>query len=216
MMPLRCGRALSGNRLGNRKLKGESAMVTERIIGALTFRRGVYAEVEADKTFTATAWILVVIFALLNQLGSFASQNIFDRLVSTGIGLITAIAGFAIAAAVINWVGRRSFSAEVTFNELVRTMGLASIWTAVGVLGIIATFSDALSYILGPVIVISWVALVIAWFVAVHEALDLTWGKTILTVMIGFIPWAIIMSLTGVVLSLLGLTATGFGSLFGL
>jgi hypothetical protein len=191
-------------------------MLTERIIGALTFRRGVYAEVEADKTFTATAWILVVIFALLNQLGSFASQNIFDRLVSTGIGLITAIAGFAIAAAVINWVGRRSFSAEVTFSELVRTMGLASIWTAVGLLGIIAALSDALSCILGPVIVISWVALVIAWFVAVHEALDLTWGKTIITVIIGFIPWAIIMSLTGVVLSLLGLTATGFGSLFGL
>jgi hypothetical protein len=191
-------------------------MLTERITGALTFRRGVYAEVEADKTFTATAWILVVIFALLNQLGSYASQNIFDWLVSAGIGLLTAIAGFAIAAAVISWVGRGIFSAEVTFDELVRTMGLASIWTAVGVLGIIAAFSDALSCILGPVIVISWVALVVAWFVAVHEALDLTWGKTILTVIIGFIPWAIIMALTGVVLSLLGLTASGFGSLFGL
>ena len=191
-------------------------MLTERIIGALTFRRGVYAEVEADKTFTATAWILVVIFALLNQLGSNASQSIFDWLVGAGIGVLTAIAGFVISAAVINWVGRGSFSAEVTFDELVRTMGLASIWTAVGVLGVIAAFSDALSCILGPVIVISWVALVVAWFVAVHEALDLTWGKTIITVIIGFIPWAIIMSLTGVVLSLLGLTATGFGNLFGL
>jgi len=50
-------------------------MLTERIIGALTFRRGVYAEVEADKAFTATAWILVVIFALLNQLGSNASRT---------------------------------------------------------------------------------------------------------------------------------------------
>jgi len=191
-------------------------MLTERIIGALTIRRGVYAEVEADKTFTATAWILVVIFALLNQLGSYASQSIFDWLVGAGIGTLTAIAAFAIAAAVISWVGRGIYNAEVTFNELVRTMGLASIWTAVGVLGVIATFSDTLSCILGPVIVISWVALVVAWFVAVHEALDLTWGKTILTVMIGFIPWAIIMSLTGVVLSLLGLTANGFGSLLGL
>jgi hypothetical protein len=191
-------------------------MLTERIIGALTFRRGVYAEVEADKAFTATAWILVVIFALLNQLGSYASQSIFDWLVGTGIGTLTAIAGFAIAAAVISWVGRGVFNAEVTFNELVRTMGLASIWTAVGVLGVIAAFSDALSCILGPVIVISWIALVVAWFVAVHEALDLTWGKTIITVMIGFIPWAIIMALTGVVLSLLDLTATGFGNLLGL
>jgi hypothetical protein len=191
-------------------------MLTKRIIGALTFRRGIYAEVEADKTFTATAWILVVIFALLNQLGSYASQNIFDWLVGAGIGVLTAIAGFAIAAAVINWVGRGIYGAEVTFNELVRTMGLASIWTAVGFLGVISAFSKALSCILGPVIVISWVALVVAWFVAVHEALDLTWGKTIITVIIGFIPWAIIMALTGVVLSLLGLTATGFGSLLGL
>lgn len=191
-------------------------MLTKRIIGALTFRRGVYAEVEADKTFTATAWILVVIFALLNQLGTKASQGIFDWLVGAGIGLLTAIAGFAIAVAVINWAGRRFFNAEVTFDELVRTMGLASIWTAVGVLGIIAALSTVLSRILGPVIVISWVALVAAWFVAVHEALDLTWGKTIITVIIGFIPWAIIMSLTGIVLSLLGLTANGFGSLFGL
>jgi hypothetical protein len=190
-------------------------MLTNRIIGALTFRRGVYAEVEADKTFTLTAWILVVIFALLNQLGSYTSQGGFDWLVAAGISVLTAIAGFAIAAAVISWVGRR-FNAQVTFNELVRTMGLASIWTLVGVLGIIAALSNALSCILGPMIVVSWVALVIAWFVAVHEALDLTWGKTIVTVMIGFLPWAIIMSLTGVVLSLLDLTTTGFGSLFGL
>ena len=191
-------------------------MLTERIIGALTFRRGVYAEVEADKAFTATAWILVVIFALLNQLGSYASQSIYNWMVSAGIGLLTAIAGFAIAAAVINWVGRGRYGSQVTFDKLVRTMGLASIWTAVGVLGIIATFSNALSFILGPVIVISWVALVVAWFIAVHEALDLTWAKTIITVIIGFIPWAFIMVLTGVVLSLLRLTATGFGSLFGL
>ncbi len=143
-------------------------MLTERIIGALTFRRGVYAEVEADKAFTATAWILVVIFALLNQLGSYASQNIFYWMVGAGIGVLTAIAGFAVAAAVINWVGRGRFGSEVTFDKLVRTMGLASIWTAVGVLGIIAALSDALSSILGPVIVISWVALVAAWFVAVH------------------------------------------------
>ncbi len=191
-------------------------MLTERIIGALTFRRGVYAEVGADKTFTATAWIIVVIFAILNQLGANASQSIFEWVVGTGIGVVTAIAGFAIAVAVISWVARRRFSAEVTFDKLVRTMGLASIWTAVGVLGIIAAFSDALSCILGPVIVISWVALVVAWFVAVHEALELTWEKTFTTVILGFIPWAIIMSLTGVVLTLLEVTANGFGSLLGL
>jgi hypothetical protein len=198
------------------RTKEKPTMLTERIIGTLMFRRGIYAQVEADKAFTATAWILVAIFAFLNQLGSYASQSIPDWLVGTGIGTLTAIAGFAIAAAVIAWVGSAVYNAKVTFNELVRTMGLASVWTAVGVLGVIAAFSNALSCILGPVIVISWVALVVAWFVAVHEALDLTWGKTIITVVIGFIPWAIIMTLTDVVLSLLDLTATGFGNLLGL
>lgn len=188
-------------------------MLSERITGALTFRRGVYAEVEADKTFTATAWIIVAIFALLNQLGSYASPSFFDWLVATAIGTLTAIAAFVIAAAVISWVGRGMFNADVTFDELVRTMGLASVWTAVGLLGAIAAFSDALSCILGPAIVIFWIALIVAWFVAVHEALDLSWPKTIVTVLIGFIPWAIIMVLTGVLLTLLDLTATGLGNL---
>ena len=191
-------------------------MLSQRIVGAFTFRRGVYAEVEADKAFTTTAWVLVAVFAFLNQLGSYASDSLFDWLVSTGIGTLTTIAGFAIAAAVINWVGRAIYSADVTFDELVRTMGLASVWTVVGLLGVIGAFSDALSCILGPVIVISWIALVVAWFVAVHEALDLTWGKTIITVIIGFIPWAIVMALTGILLSLLDLTATGVGNLIGL
>lgn len=191
-------------------------MLTNRIVGALTFRPGVYAEVEADKAFTATAWILVVVFAFLNQLGTTASQGFWDWMVTVAISTLTAIAGFAIAAAVIGWVGRGTFNAEVTFGELVRTMGLASVWTAVGVLGIIAAFSNALSCVLGPVIVVSWVALVVAWLVAVHEALDLSWAKTIVTVLVGFIPWALVMILTGVVLSALDLTATGLGSLLGL
>ena len=72
-------------------------MLTERIIGALMFRRGIYAEVEADKAFTATAWTLVVIFAFLNQLGARASLSSYDWMVGTGIGTLTAIAGFAIA-----------------------------------------------------------------------------------------------------------------------
>ena len=48
-------------------------MLINRIIGAFTFRKGVYAEVEEDTSFTTTAWILVAVVAFLNQLGSAAS-----------------------------------------------------------------------------------------------------------------------------------------------
>jgi hypothetical protein len=35
--------------------QGERTMLTERIIGAFTFRKGVYADVEQDTSFTTTA-----------------------------------------------------------------------------------------------------------------------------------------------------------------
>ena len=190
-------------------------MLTDRIIGAFTFRKGVYAEVEQDTTFTRTAWLLVIVFVFLNQLGSYASEDLFDWLVGTAAGTLAAVAGFAIAAAVINWIGRGIYKADVTFDELVRTMGLATVWTTVGVLGAIVTFVDALSCLLVPVIVVATVALVISWFVAVKEALDLEWGQTIITVIAGFIPWIIIMALTGIILLALGWTASGVGDLLG-
>jgi len=34
-------------------------MLIQRIIGAFTFRKGVYAGVEKDTEFTTTAWIIV-------------------------------------------------------------------------------------------------------------------------------------------------------------
>jgi hypothetical protein len=191
-------------------------MLTNRIIGAFTFRKGVYAEVEQDTTFTRTAWILVIVVAFLNQLGSYASEDFLDWVIGTGIGWLTAVIGFAVAAVIINWVGRAVFNAEVTFDELVRTMGLASVWTVIGVLGALTAFSDALTCLLGPAMIIAWIAMVVAWCVAVHEALDLGWVQTIVTVLVGFIPFLIIMALTGVVLTLLDLTASGFGELIGL
>ncbi|MFQ5932733.1 MAG: hypothetical protein ACE5MM_10015, partial [Nitrospiraceae bacterium] len=51
----------------------------DRIIGAFTFRKGVYAEVEHDTTFTRTAWTIVAVAVILNQLGSFARAG-FDNL----------------------------------------------------------------------------------------------------------------------------------------
>ena len=51
-------------------------MLVDRIIGAFTFRPGVYSEVEEDSTFTKTAWIIVAVVAFLNQLGSQATSDL--------------------------------------------------------------------------------------------------------------------------------------------
>jgi len=190
-------------------------MLTERIIGAFTFRKGVYAEVEGDTTFTQTAWIIVVVVAFLNQLGSNASADIPSWLGGAVVGTIFAVIGFAVAALVINWVGRTVFNAEVTFEEMVRTLGLAYVWQVVGVFGILSAFSSALSCVLAPVMIVAAILLVVAWFIAAKEALDLEWVQTIITVILGWIALIVIVLIGAAILGMLGLGAAALGGALG-
>jgi hypothetical protein len=190
-------------------------MLTERIIGAFTFRKGVYAEVEKDTSFTQTAWIIVAVVAFLNQLGSNASGNLANWLVSAVVGTIFAVLGFAVAALVINWVGRTVFNADVTFEEMVRTLGLAYVWQVVGVFGILSAFSSALSCVLAPVMIVAAILLVVAWFIAAKEALDLEWVQTIITVILGWIALIVIGLIGGAILGLLGFGAAALGGALG-
>ncbi len=185
-------------------------MLVERIIAAFTFRREVYAEVEHDTAFTTTAWMLVVVVAFLSQLGSFAgtaSGNILNMVIATVIGTIFAVLGFAAGAFIINLVGRTLFNAEVTFEEMVRTTGLAYVWNIVGIIGIVSLFSEALTCVLAPLGCIVPILGLISMLIAVKEALDLEWGQTIITVVVGWVVQIMINSAAAVLLGLMGLTA---------
>ena len=189
-------------------------MLTERITGAFTFRKGIYAEVEQDTNFTQTAWLLVAVVSFLSQLGSNASGDFVGWIVGAIVGTVFAVVGFAVGAFVISWVGKTLFQADVTFEEMVRTLGLAYVWNVVGFIGILAAFSGALTCLLVPVRIIAWIAMVIAWFMAAKEALDLEWGQTIVTVVLGWIALMIVMAISGVVLGILGFGAAAVGGMF--
>jgi len=184
-------------------------MLTNRIIGAFTFRKGVYAEVENDTSFTTTAWILVAVVAFLSRLGSFVSTS--NWLLAAIVGTILAILGFALGAWIVNWVGRALFNADVRFDELVRTLGLAYVWQVVGILGILSAFSDALSCVLAPVQILAAILMIAAWFIAAKEALDLEWVQTIVTVVLGWLAQFVIATVVGGLL--LGLFELGVTSL---
>ena len=190
-------------------------MLTERIIAAFTFRREVYKEVEQDTTFTQTAWLLVIVVSFLNQLGSQVSRNPIHWLGGAIVGTIFTVIGFAVGAFIINWVGRTVFNADVTFEELVRTLGLAYVWNIVGVIGVLAGFSDALACLLAPVTFIAAILGLISWFVAAKEALDLEWVQTIVTVILGWIALFVVTLIAGVVLGMLGLGVAAVGGLIG-
>jgi hypothetical protein len=191
-------------------------MLIQRIIGAFTFRKEVYAEVEKDTSFTTTAWILVAVVAFLNQLGAQAGGGIVNWLLGAILGTVLAVAGFAVGVFVINWVARTLFNADVTFEELVRTLGLAYVWQVIGLIGILAVFSDTLACVLAPVLIIAWIAMVIAWFIAAKEALDLEWAQTIITVIVGWVALFIVSLIAAAILGLLGLGAAAVGGAVGL
>jgi hypothetical protein len=188
-------------------------MLVDRIIGAFTFRKGVYAEVEKDPTFTSTAWILVAVVAFLNQLGAQAGGGFLNWLLGAVVGTVFAVAGFALGAFVINWAGRTFYDADVSFEELVRTLGLAYVWQVIGFIGILG-FVPVLSCLLAPAMIIAAILLVVAWFIAAKEALDLGWGQTIVTVIAGWIALWIVMAIGALILGLLGLGAAAIGGLF--
>lgn len=190
-------------------------MLMNRIMGVLTFRTDVYKEAEDDASFTSTAWMLVAIVAFLNQLGTQSAEGLGRIVIGAVIGTIFAVGAFALGAVIISWVGREVFKAEVTFDELVRTLGLAYIWQAFAVLGLLGAIAPALNCITAPVRIIAGVLALVAWLIAAKEALDLEWVQTFVTVVIGFVVYLIVMAAAAFVIGLLGFGAAAVTSAFG-
>jgi hypothetical protein len=186
-------------------------MLTDRIMAALTFRKEVYAEVEKDPTFTQTAWMIILVSTFLAQFGSAASAarttegGFIAWLLGTFVGTIFGIIGFAVGAYVIVLVAKSLFNADVDFDEIVRTLGLASIWRSFGVLNAVG---------LGFFTFLASLAAIAAWVIALKEALDLEWFQTIITIVIFVIVMVIMSVIAGFVLGLFGFAAAAAGSFF--
>jgi hypothetical protein len=189
-------------------------MLADRIIGAFTFRKGVYEEVEHDVNFTSTAWIIVVVVAIASSLGSGSSTQLVDRLIGTAVGTVFTVVGFAIATFVISWLGKTLFQADVSFDEMVRTLGLAYVWNVVGFIGVVSIISETLSCLLAPVTFAAAILGLVAWFVAAKEALDLDWVQTIVTVIVGWVVMLVMGFFATAFLGILGFGAAALGGLF--
>lgn len=186
-------------------------MLAERIIGTFTFRREVYAQVEEDKTFTVTAWLLVIVVSFLSQLGRFASLgfgHLGRWLLAAIVGTIFAVIGFAVGTFVTSWIGKVVFKADVDWGEMVRTLGLAYVWNAVGFIGVISAVFGALACLSIPIAIVAALLGLAAWLIAVKEALDLEWAETLITVILGWIATWLITLGARLVLGAFGIPTT--------
>ena len=190
----------------------------DRFMKVFTFKTDVYKEVEDDASFTQTAWMIVAAVAFLSQLGANAGLVHVTGgswIISTIAGTIFAVLGFGVGCFVISWAGKTFFQADVTFEELVRTLGLAYIWNVIGFIGIIALVAPGLVCVSGPIAFLAGIAGLVAWFMAAKEALDLEWPQTIGTVVIGWVASLIVSLIAGAILGIFGLAGAGIGSLLG-
>jgi hypothetical protein len=133
---------------------------------------------------------------------------------STIVWTVVSVIGFAVAAYLISVLGKTLFSAEVTFGETVRTLGLAYIWNAIGFLAIVGAISAVLLCVVSPVTIIAAILGFAAWLVAAKEALDLDWGKTLVVIIVGIVVYFAVLLVAGIIVGILGLGAGMVGGLF--
>jgi hypothetical protein len=191
----------------------------EKIIGAFTFKPGVYAEVKKDAGFTGSAWLIVAITSLLSSIGTGAITShgrFWVWLLGALFTAVFAVAGFALACLVITWVGKTVFNTTASFNEIVRPLGLARVWHIVGVLGLLALITPALGCVTGIFSFTAGILGFIAWLIAAREALGLEWPQTIATVVLGMMVVILVSVISGLVLGAFGLaTAALLGAFRG-
>ena len=190
----------------------------DRIMKVFTFKQEVYKEVEDDASFTQTAWMIVAVVAFLSQMGANAALVHVDGgnwVLGTISGTLFAVVGFAVGAFIISWAGKTFFNADVTFEEMVRTLGLAYVWNIIGFLGIVGVVSPGLVCLVGPIGFIAGIAGLVSWFIAAKEALDLEWPQTIGTVVIGWVASLIITLVATAILGIFGIATAGIGAALG-
>ncbi len=190
-------------------------MLMDRIIKAFTFRKEVYAEVEQDVEFTNTAWMLVAVVSVISQLGklptAFGTEGgIIAWVISSVLAVVFTLIGFALGAFIISWAGKQFFQAEVDFGEMVRVLGLAYVWNIVGVLGLLGIIPPPLC-IVAPISIVAAVAGLVSWLFAVKEALDLDWGPTAITLIIGWVVNMVVVSIAGIIVTAI-LAVLGMGA----
>lgn len=172
--------------------------LVQRMMGAATLNVATYEEVEADRTATGQAAIVVAIVAVASAIGAAEAG------VGAAIGgLVAAFVGWLIWSGITYFVGTTFFGGTADWGELLRTLGFAQSPGVLYVLGFIPVLGGLIR-----LAVMIWI--LIAGIIAIRQALDFSTGKAVLTAIIGWIALVIVMM---VVALLTGVTAGVAGML---
>jgi hypothetical protein len=169
-----------------------SAMI-QRAIRAARLDKSLYEEVEGNAALTQEAIIFVVIVAAISAFGGFLSSligggGIVGAIVGFIVGTIIAVALYFVWAFLNYIIGTNLFKGKAEYSELLRTLGYAYGPNVLGVLAFIPCLGG-LAGLVGAI----WMA--VAGFFAVRQALNVDNTNAILTIVVSFVVYLIILAI---------------------
>lgn len=146
-----------------------------------------YEEVEADRSATTQALLVVVLVAVATGIGALEAG--IGALV---LGIIFAVVGWALWAWIAFFVGTtvlRTPETNADWGQLARTTGFAQAAGVLRIFGFIPVLGGIILFVTG-------IWQLVAMVIAVRQALDYeSTGRAVGVVLIGFIPYVILLAL---------------------
>lgn len=190
----------------------DTTNLIENVIRAVRFDATFYREAANDERYSQQALTVVLIVAALSGLGAFLGNvltgAIFSALFGLILGVALAVAGYYVWVYVVHYIGSQFFQGRATAPQLLRSLGYAYAPMALGVLSFIPCFG-------GLVALVGSVWSLACGFFAVREVHQLDDGKTLITVIGGWLAVAIVTAIVGMIAAIFGIGAMGMGALLG-
>lgn len=162
----------------------------DRIVGAATFNDRVYEEVEADRSATMQAVLVVVLGAIAAGIGATVRAGFIGLIVV----VLVALASWTFYAWLTYWLGTGILKGEHTqadWGQVARTLGFANAPRLVLVLDVLG-----LGFLLNGIVQL-WI--LVTTVVALRAALDVTTGRAIAIAAAG---WIVQVLVTGLLIAL--------------
>ncbi len=159
---------------------GQRHSFVQRMVGAALLDVNVYEEVEADSSATVQAAGVVALAAVASAIGSWGDDNALG-------GLVGALVGWAVWAAVTYFIGATIFKGTATWGELLRTLGFAQAPGLLSIVGLIPLLGA-----LARFIIFIWI--LVAGVIAIRQALDISTGKAVAVAVLGWLALMIVMA----------------------
>lgn len=190
----------------------DTTNLIENVLRAVRFDAAFYRGAANDERYNQQALTVVIIVAALSGLGAFLGNllggNILVALFGLVLGVVVTGVSYYVWVYVVQYVGAQFFQGRATAPQLLRTLGYAYAPMALGLLSFIPCFG-------GLVALAGSVWSLACGFFAVREVHQLDDGKTLLTVIIGWVAVAIITAIVGIIGAIFGIGAMGAGALLG-